>query len=454
MKKKNLVIFFSSLQTPIPEMNINFFLRKRKNFKKIYFVECFSNSPLRIDLTFLHGNLRKLISSLIRNGISKKIKYLYNIYKLRKKYKNILYYKYKHKINEEVISNFNQVYSNKEFNTIKKYFCQFSGYSFLYNLSFKKISRILNTVKWSEVNTKIFLKKNNIVEKQSLFLIHNAYHPIEKGIYNILSDQKKLITENNGYLEKFLVREKGFHDLETFSNEIKFFYQKIENKNKFYLNAKKLINKKIKKNPFSKKIDLKKTILFLSSSINEFSYTYKNPTNQIFIIKKLLNSKTIKKKYNILVRVHPNCASYSNHNKNIWDLMKINYPENIISYNEKINTYKLIQKSLLTMSIGSVTGLESIILGKNHILFGKQSMWSKLGVCEILSQDFNINKLLSKIKKISKQEISIYQREMASCSYLYEYIYGQNFIYPLWSKYAYSSKEYKKDFIKLIENLH
>ena len=105
--------------------------------------------------------------------------------------------------------------------------------------------------------------------------------------------------------------------------------------------------------------------------------------------------------------------------------MKINYPENIISYNEKINTYKLIQKSLLTMSIGSVTGLESIILGKNHILFGKQSMWSKLGVCEILSQDFNINKLLSKIKKISKQEISIYQREMASCSYLYEYIYGQ-----------------------------
>ena len=140
----------------------------------------------------MHGNLRKLISSLIRNGISKKIKYLYNIYKLRKKYKNILYYKYKHKINEEVISNFNQVYSNKEFNTIKKYFCQFSGYSFLYNLSFKKISRILNTVKWSEVNTKIFLKKNNIVEKQSLFLIHNAYHPIEKGIYNILSDQKKI----------------------------------------------------------------------------------------------------------------------------------------------------------------------------------------------------------------------------------------------------------------------
>ena len=133
--------------------------------------------------------------------------------------------------------------------------------------------------------------------------------------------------------------------------------------------------------------------------------------------------------------------------------MKIKYPENIILYDEKINTYKLIQNSLLTMSIGSVTGLESIILGKHHILFGKQSMWSKLNICEILNQNFNINTLLLKIEKISKRKITTYQRDMSSCSYLYEYIFGENFLYPLWSKYAYSSKEYKDDFFKIIENL-
>ena len=55
----------------------------------------------------------------------KKIKYLYNIYKLRKKYKNILYYKYKHKINEEVISNFNQFIQTKNLILLKNIFANF-----------------------------------------------------------------------------------------------------------------------------------------------------------------------------------------------------------------------------------------------------------------------------------------------------------------------------------------
>jgi hypothetical protein len=439
-QKNNLVVFFSSLQSPAPEISINYYLRYKKKYKKVYFIDAFSNAPLRIDFTLIHGSLRRYLSSFLRNGPIKYIIYKYNIKKILKK--NIVEYFIYPKILDENLNKFNLNYDLTYFNVLKKYFCQFSGYSYLRNIRKNNVDIFIKTINWSKTNTIKFIKKNKLTSTNSVFLIHNGYHPIEYGIKEALIRHTYLITESNTYVKKFLVRSEGFHDLKTFSKEILEFFKKIQKK---FLLVESAINI-MKFKGYQKKILKKKKrrIVFLTSSINEFVYTYENPINQIKIIKKILESKKFNQEYEFIVRVHPNSQTYSDANKNIWYLLKELYPNQIILFDENENTYDLMKSSILTMGVGSVCGLESTILNVNHILFGDQSMWSNLKLAKNIREKFSINYLLNIIKYSSKKIITNKCKELAASAYLYEYCYGKDFIYPLWSKFPYHTLKYKK----------
>lgn len=444
-KYQNLVVFFSSLQTPAPEISINYFLKNRKKFEKIYFVESFNNSPLRIDLTFIHGSFRKLVSSIIRNGPLKYFKYKHNINKILKKYviDYSVFKKNKHIKKKELEFNFDY----EEFKILKKYFCQFSGFSFLRKLNKKKVNIFLATIDWSKKNTLEFLKNKKIDSKNTLFLIHNGYHPIEYGIKNALKKFNCLYTETNTYVKTYLIRKNGFHDLETFDKEILEFYNniKINQKENLILKKSKEIMNFKGNNDLNIKM-FKNRILFLTSSINEFDYTYDKPTNQLKIILKLLESEEFSKNHELIVRVHPNTRSYSNENQNVWKILKEKYPDNIILFDEQKNTYDLIKSSSVTMSIGSVTGLEGILMDRPHIMFGYQSMWSKIKVAKILNENSSVKNIIKNINLLKIKNVTYEQKLKAACSYIYEYCYGDKFLYPLWSKFPYHLNQNQKIF--------
>ena len=312
----------------------------------------------------------------------------------------------------------------------------------LINSNDKKFLKILKSYLWGYQNSLKFLKKKNF-NKNINILIFNGRMPIDSGILKAceeLNYKNIMYHEMNTYNGKYHYKFTPWHELKNFDIEIKSLL-KNKNKGKIIAEARSFM-RYLGCHSFKKKNNVnKKIILFICSTINEFYWHYKKPINQIEIIKKLLMNEKLKSEYDLIIRVHPNLKNTNEYQQNLWYLLKEQYRENVILHTENINTYDILRNSKLSISIGSSTAPQSIILKVPHIIIGEQNPYSKMNFCSIVSEDFFLKKYEKIINENMKMLISDNKILRASASLIYENNFGENFKTALLSKNIFEKRK-------------
>ena len=214
----------------------------------------------------------------------------------------------------------------------------------------------------------------------------------------------------------------GIHNLNYTRKLIEKFYRKNKRSKNFYKMSKyffkymryggrEISGRFIYSQLFDQKIvkisSKKKTLLIFTSSYWEFFSLHDNEwakIDQFKILKKILNNKILKKKYDIIVRWHPNQRFAGSGEKKIINNI-ISKKEEITHYdfNSKINSYSLLENSDIILSFGSTIGIEATYYNKPSICFGSAFYDKTNGV--YLAKNFQqLQKLLLKnLKPLSKQ---------------------------------------------------
>jgi hypothetical protein len=109
-------------------------------------------------------------------------------------------------------------------------------------------------------------------------------------------------------------------------------------------------------------------ISFFTSSDDELiavSEEWESPwKDQINCAKELLTLFSKSKTHYLMIRVHPNMIRKSRKDKDRWANLKKTYPNQIILWNEDIDSYSLMDKSAAIVVHGSTMGIEAVYRGK------------------------------------------------------------------------------------------
>jgi len=74
----------------------------------------------------------------------------------------------------------------------------------------------------------------------------------------------------------------------------------------------------------------------------------------------------------LVIKIHPNIQNKSKNEKNIWDDLSKKYREHknvqVYSYDSKVRTYEVLDKSDIVFSCGSTISLEAMFYGKPSVL--------------------------------------------------------------------------------------
>ena len=120
----------------------------------------------------------------------------------------------------------------------------------------------------------------------------------------------------------------------------------------------------------------KRVVTFFSSSMDEFEatgdtfvYYFNDQINSIESLIKEVNKfdNTI-----LVIKIHPNVQNKSKNEKKIWDDLSTKYCNHknvqIYSYDSKVRTYDVLDKSDIVFSCGTTVGLEAMFYGKPSVL--------------------------------------------------------------------------------------
>lgn len=426
--EEKLIVFVTTIQTPHFEAILE--IINKKKYKKIIFVNAFQNAPFRLEKSFIEGKIRWFIGRLRRNNFLKenKINKIFN--QISEKNKNTISIQYPKKYNLNL---------NYDYPLIKSIRMRIHS-SLLQGTNDKRFVKILKAHTWAYQNTLNFIKKNIKNRERNTFLIFNGRMPIDSGILRACKKKgfKKFIYhEMNTYNNKYHYKITPWHELKHFNIEINKLLKDYPD-NKIINEAKKfIIYQGLKNQKKKRKRNLKKKILFICSTINEYYWHYKEPINQIKIINLLLTDQKITSEYEITFRVHPNLSNFDTFSQNLWFLLKKKYPENIILHNNTINTYKLLENSDLSISIGSSLAPQSIILGIPHLLIGDQNPYCKVNFCTVETFKNFFKNYEKIIKRTLKSNIKYNDILKASASLVYENHFGYEFRNELLSKSIY-----------------
>ena len=357
-KLKNLIVFITTAQSPHFEAGFHYAIKNEKLYKKIYFIDIFSNISYRHEYTWRdYYSLLANISRKIRNGMNKNLNLKFKKYTYSKKFRFINLKSRKDiKKNDNLIKDILTTYS-----------CNEHGNSVIKKTKYDE--NIIKSIYETMSITQNFVNKYKVTKKDD-FLLFNGRLPSEYGVKEVLL-KKKLLNiiyhECNVYQKKIYFLRHSIHKLEKYDKEIYDYY--LRNKKKALDDWLYLKKVKFKKKKFN-------YITYFTSSNDEYKFTYKKPVNQSVIIKKLLNLNLVNHK--LKIRVHPNTITKSYETKKYWDHLKKLNPNIFINYNEKISSEDLCRKSFLTLSIGSSVAAESLIFDTPHLLIGKQHWYVNL----------------------------------------------------------------------------
>tara|TARA_X000000950_G_scaffold286958_1_gene397463 strand:- start:7494 stop:8999 length:1506 start_codon:yes stop_codon:yes gene_type:complete len=265
---------------------------------------------------------------------------------------------------------------------------------------------------------------------------------------------------NGGRVTNFKIQPTlGVHNLKYSRNLIKKIYKKNKNNKKFYKIAnyffsymryggKKIYGREIYSQLFDNKKILipknKKVLTIFTSSYWEFFSLHDKEwetIDQFRILDKILNDKELNKKYNIIIRWHPNQRfSGKGERKAIDQLIRKNKKIIHFDYNSSINSYKLLENSDVILSFGSTIGIEATYYNKPSICFGS-AFFDQTGGVYIAKSYFSLRKkLLSQLKplpKINALKFAYHEMEHGNIDY-------KNLKIDKFNRYFYNSKRIKK----------
>lgn len=396
---RRIVFYITTYQTPHFEFNFDYFNKVKDKYSEIIFLDLTEYCEYRHDYSSRNYiNFFTNFSRKVRNGIVKKIYLRYFLMKKKFSHKRIRFDRkgYTH-ISDLDLKKILKTYCTTEFKS-----------SQLVNNSYT--SFIISDIKNIFSSNTEFLRLMKF-KVSDVFVLFNGRLPIEHSIKLSLSKlqyDKIIFHECNQFEKKVFYLTHSPHDLSKFSKLI----LDYKNSNKNLEN--KWINTKKPKILRSKKL----FITYFTSSNDEYQFAYDKPIKQKLIIDKLL--KLTDEGYPIKIRVHPNTKNKSSVEKNYWSDLKAKNSSVVIDYNENINAYDLIQKSIFTLSIGSSVAAESIVLGVPHILIGRQNWYHNLNICCNTEPVNFINVIKEKYNNVNKFNIiTSKKRELAAASLLF-----------------------------------
>lgn len=147
---------------------------------------------------------------------------------------------------------------------------------------------------------------------------------------------------------------------------------------------------------------LKPYFVFFHSSEDELitsELVSKNWGDQISALNSLVEVMNITKKFNLVIRLHPNLLHKSRLEIETWTSLvkKISIDHKwvtVVSSDSEINSYKLANESLGVVTVGSTIGVEAAFLGKKSILLGT-AFHEFMGITLNPTNKFELDKLLN-----------------------------------------------------------
>ena len=401
MKKKNLIIFLTTTQSPHFEAGFHYAKKNSKKYNKIYFVNLYSKVNYRHEFTWRnHCSLKVNISRKIRNGFNKDLYYFFEKLK-NNKYEFINLDEKKVVQDSKLLHSIIETYTSNELATT----CL---------KTFKYESILIDSIN-KAIGLMYSLLDQYKFSKNDDFVLFNGRLPLDYCVRHILQKKgykKILFHEYNLFENKIYFLNHSIHSLHKYSNEIINFYK--NNKNsviKKWNDTRKIKYKKLKK----------VYVTYFTSSVDEYKFTYAKPIDQSKIIQDLINFK-FPKNFKLKIRVHPNTHIKSDEVKMYWNRLKKLYPKIIINYDEKISSHNLCMKSLFTISIGSSLAAESLLLETPHLLIGKQNFYFNMpGYFKCNENDLSnfLNYLFVYFAKNQKKIISLKDKKFAASSVLF-----------------------------------
>ena len=396
---RKLIFYITTYQSPHFEFNFDFFKKNKNNYSEFIFIDLTDSFLYRHDFTSRNYlNFFTNFSRKIRNSILKKIYLRFFLKKNKFICKTVM-------LSNKIIRKI----PNEDLKKILRTYCA-TEYKSSQLVNNRYTPLITSDIKNIYSSNTEFLRLMKF-KVSDYFVLFNGRLPIEHSIkLSLLKLQynKIFFHECNQFEKKVFYLTHSPHDLSKFSKLI------LDYKNNNKNLEKKWINTKKPKILQSKKL----FISYFTSSNDEYQFAYDKPIRQKLIINKLLNLAN--EGYPIKIRVHPNTKNKSAIEKNYWSNIKAKNSSVVINYNENVNAYDLIQKSLFTLSIGSSIAAESIVLGVPHILIGRQNWYHNLNICDTTDPVNFINVIKEKYNGVNKfKKITPKKRELAAASLLF-----------------------------------
>jgi hypothetical protein len=206
--------------------------------------------------------------------------------------------------------------------------------------------------------------------------------------------------ERGGTLNKYwLVKNYTVHDIKYSKKEINEYWENANEveRNKigkqFFIDSRSRVehawysftkNQQLNKLPANFDIK-KKNIVFFNSTIEEYAAVrgWDNPIpiygNELNAFKTIFNSFKDDENIHFYLRVHPNLKGYKNSQTDDIDSLKNMHPNlTIISPDEPVDSYALVDNCDVTLTFFSTIGIEACFWNKPAILLG-QSVYEDLG---------------------------------------------------------------------------
>jgi hypothetical protein len=397
VKKKNLIVLLTTLQSPHLEYSLKFIEDHKNSYEKILVINLITCKLYQHELTWRnYAGIRLNISRVIRNSVLKKI---YLILRLRKY--DAINYCYIHK-NKNILS------EEQIFSIIKTYTSiEYQNPSIVHNQTVKKVLETITKVS----NFMDDVLSKNKISIDSDILIFNGRLPIEHTsllVFSKYNYSNFIYHECNSYKKLVFHQRESIHRPDLIGDILSLYFK--SNKD----NAIKLLRSYEDESLYEKKF-----ITFYTSSNDEFAFKYKYPVNQARVIYTLINDfDKLNLPYILKIRVHPRVKNKSKYTRNYYNRLKALYPDIIINYDDETSSNFLCLSSRLTISIGSSMAAESTMMNIPHILIGNQSYYVNMSGY-IKCDERN---LISKIKYYANNSynISINDRLMAASTILYD----------------------------------
>ena len=423
IKDKNevLLVFSTTLQTPHVEAIFDYIESYGSKYNQIYYLDFIKKAPYRHEYSFRkYINLKLFSSRFFRNGIIKSINTTRKINKIKSKISNLHYLSCSYEADSHISSNdLYQIlltYSTTELGT--------SGVD--NRIDIKSIS---DTIIRATGALEEIIHNNKLTEMKLTCLLFNGRLPIDFAIYNVINRRLPSATiifhEINNYLHKVFYTDKRIHYVELFKDEIVEFYK---------LNKSTVLDlyfKDYRRGVKTYSSLEKKYITFFVNSPDEFLFTYDKPINQSKIIFDLLSTDLGAFKF--VIRVHPNICTKDLLARNYWLRLKALYPDNVISFDENVDSYDLCAQSLFTVSIGSSMAAESIIMGIPHLLVGEQNWHHHFSVYSKTNEDRVVSDVIAFKEQVLLGSVIITDddKKIAASTIMFRTYFGK-FIDPIY----------------------